>query len=114
MYCERCGNKTNENESFCSMCGNKNNSNYLNQASNTKQKSFHIGKCYLICIGIAIGVFLVTTIIQFILGIITLKNSEEVLSLQIFSIIKFYIPILIIIFGPFILYAIKNSNKNYN
>lgn len=95
-YCKKCGNKLEQGVKYCSHCGFQ-----IQEISNTKQKKkFSFFKCILICIGISFGLNFVTSLISILFR---LNNSPIDLYF-----IQVSLPILIIVFGPIILYSVKN------
>ena len=111
MYCTKCGAKLEENSKFCTSCGNSvdgsnasdnaDNSNIVNNATINKVS---IGSCIGTAIIVGILFFILCFILRIALIILT-GNSIDIAFIQI------SLPILIILFGPFIIYAIK-SIKN--
>lgn len=90
MYCTKCGNKLEENSKFCKACGNN---IYGKQTNNNENERVSFGKCFLQCLLVAMIVF----ILSFFVHIYFLQVS---------------LPVLIILFGPFILYVIRKlKNK---
>ena len=111
MYCTKCGTKIEESNKFCPSCGNNignqnvvNNVNNSNAANNTVINKVSIGSCIGISVVAGIMFFILCFILRIMLIILT-GNSIDIAFIQI------SLPILIILFGPFVIYAIK-SIKN--
>lgn len=93
MYCTKCGNKLEENSKFCPACGNNMDGTQTTTINNNEKEKVSFGKCFLQCLLVAMIVF----ILSFFVHIYFLQVS---------------LPILIILFGPFILYVIRKlKNK---
>lgn len=109
MYCTSCGNKLEENSNFCTKCGNKIDNS--NQVSNNKNNSVSIVKCILQAVGVGIGIFILLWMIKMFLNLYFGINISGTSFDTVITVIQIVLPIFIIIFGPWILYAIKVFRK---
>ena len=107
MFCTECGNKLDQGTTFCTNCGARVENNVV--ITNNNVKGVSIASCIVTPLILAIVIFILPWIIN--IGLVLfeidspIKDSNLIISLQII------LPILIIIFGPFILYAIKKSKQ---
>lgn len=111
MYCRSCGNQMDPNSNFCTKCGSNQNRTNDNQLSQNNGKKVSIGSCIGICIVTAIILFIGFFILKIAIVLITGDSINENLN-YILSLIHIYLPILIIIFGPIILYLIRSNKIN--
>jgi hypothetical protein len=97
MYCEKCGNKTNESANFCRECGNQLNAKNIKPSAESPKK-FNWGITY-------IKVSFILTLVFFILSGSLFGYKEEI-ALSLFTALFFGLPI-----GVVITIIIKNSKK---
>lgn len=108
MKCNNCGKEIQNDNIFCANCGAQVVSNN-NQVNVTKKKKFTFGKSLLICIGISAAMFFIFTIINVVIRIsVGDTNSGLVFFMRSMSI---SLPVLIIMFGPIILYILKRETE---
>lgn len=126
MYCIKCGNQLNENETVCSKCGNDmsnlnqpvmqtsggnvyrqqnqntNTTQQMNNSVNNKQKKkISFGKIYGCVVLIGIGFFFAMTILEVILAMATGIRFPRIITsmkvlISMFSIMFGWVPALII------------------
>ena len=116
MFCTKCGNKMEDNAKFCTSCGNSrdvvnnvSNVNVNNQNNVTKTNKVSIGNCIGTAILIAVIIFILPFILTVMLALLGINLTSSINAF--FDFIQMVLPILIILFGPFIIYAIKSSKK---
>ncbi len=105
MKCGNCGQNITNDDAFCPNCGSK----LVRNETNNTNKTFGIGKAFLISFITAILVFLIPVIVNIICGIgnVTLNETFKIFL----SIIQFICPILTLFIMPIVLYVTK-SQKN--
>ena len=82
------------------------------QNINAEKKNVSFGKCFLISLAIAFAINLAPTILIIMLGWLGVDISTFKPIISVVNIVRFVLPIFIILFLPIILYGTKNINKN--
>lgn len=103
MFCTNCGNKMNENSKFCTNCGMQVGNNIVTQKSNSKKIS--ITSCIVIPLVLAIILFILPWFIN--VGFILFNMEPPFENSAIMLLVQIVLPIITILFGPFIIYGIK-------
>lgn len=108
-FCNKCGNKIENNEQFCPKCGNQLNYDNLNKQTNKKKTGYvKILILTLLCI---VGFFILGWLVSFVISLcgISVSGSVEYFTTTILNMII----MLALIFSPLIalvIYLVKNSN----
>lgn len=108
-FCKRCGAQMNANSKFCTKCGSSADGVNNNVSMNNKVS---IRSCIGTSVLIAVILFIIPFIISLILNVVS--GGRSYFGGVIWYIIKYLqitLPILIILFGPFILYLVKNNKS---
>lgn len=119
-YCKNCGNELENESKFCKKCGmNQETEKIPNQQNTTGENGVIVYLKYLlICFLFSIFLFIFPWVTHLITSFVSDKNLTTSSLYFVVSVFSIYIPILEVIFGPFIMliihYVAKNNARKIN